>query len=285
MTVARNGPDPDTDWFVTRSTYDIQGNLIAITDALGRDGVPATATTWPSAAGGWTASTPAAATRSSTRSAPRSRAATARARSPWAPSTCCTGRSGCGRATTPPGRSRCGSASSTATAATPTSRPPNATRRGPTNLLGRPVAHYDEAGLVTVSDVDFKGNVLQTARRSIADAPILAIYRPGGRRTAGGSQPFQVDWQPAAGQTHAERAAELLEPTAYETTTSFDALNRIVRQCPAARRRRPRRQLRPAYNRAGALEQVRLDDTALRRAHRLRRQGPAHADRLRQRRA
>ena len=34
--VARNGPDPDTDWFVTRSTYDIQGNLLALTDALGR---------------------------------------------------------------------------------------------------------------------------------------------------------------------------------------------------------------------------------------------------------
>ena len=64
------------------------------------------------------------------------------------------------------------------------------------NLLGRPVAHYDEAGLVTVTDVDFKGNVLDTARQVIADAPILATYE---RAAADGWQvtPFHVDWQPA----------------------------------------------------------------------------------------
>jgi YD repeat-containing protein len=36
IAVARNGPDPAKDWFVTRSSYDIQGNLISVTDALGR---------------------------------------------------------------------------------------------------------------------------------------------------------------------------------------------------------------------------------------------------------
>src|SRR6185312_16730521 len=87
------------------------------------------------------------------------------------------------------------------------------------NLLGRPVAHYDEAGLVTVADVDFKGNVLDTGRRVIADTPILAVYQQAATH---GWQitPFQVDWQPAAGQTRAQRAAELLETTAYQTTTS-----------------------------------------------------------------
>src|SRR5207249_1248554 len=34
--VARNGPGPATDWYTTRSTYDIQGNLLTVTDALGR---------------------------------------------------------------------------------------------------------------------------------------------------------------------------------------------------------------------------------------------------------
>ncbi|MGH8072403.1 MAG: hypothetical protein ACRERE_45645 [Candidatus Entotheonellia bacterium] len=34
--VARNGPSPTTDWFTTRSTYDIRGNLLTVTDALGR---------------------------------------------------------------------------------------------------------------------------------------------------------------------------------------------------------------------------------------------------------
>ncbi|MGQ9869923.1 hypothetical protein [Leptodesmis sp.] len=35
-TVERNGPNPDTDWYHTRSTYDIRGNLLTVTDALGR---------------------------------------------------------------------------------------------------------------------------------------------------------------------------------------------------------------------------------------------------------
>src|SRR5262249_12224140 len=33
---ARNGADPVADWYTTRSTYDIQGNLQSLTDALGR---------------------------------------------------------------------------------------------------------------------------------------------------------------------------------------------------------------------------------------------------------
>ena len=35
-TVERNGPNPATDWYITRSTYDIRGNLLTVTDALGR---------------------------------------------------------------------------------------------------------------------------------------------------------------------------------------------------------------------------------------------------------
>jgi len=33
---ARNGTSPATDWYTTRSTYNIQGNLLTVTDALGR---------------------------------------------------------------------------------------------------------------------------------------------------------------------------------------------------------------------------------------------------------
>ena len=33
---ARNGQDPTKDWYTTQSSYDIQGNLISVTDALGR---------------------------------------------------------------------------------------------------------------------------------------------------------------------------------------------------------------------------------------------------------
>src|SRR5205085_3603763 len=35
--VERNGPTDLTDWFHTRSKYDIRGNLLTLTDALGRE--------------------------------------------------------------------------------------------------------------------------------------------------------------------------------------------------------------------------------------------------------
>ncbi len=126
------------------------------------------------------------------------------------------------------------------------------------NLLGQLHRHHDEAGLTTVTTVDFKGNVLDKSRRVIADAPILAVFK---QAPANGWQvkPFQVDWQPGPQQTLAGRESELLETTAYQTTSSVDALNRIKRlQFPQDVEGR-RRELRPEYNRAGGLEQVWLD--------------------------
>ena len=151
------------------------------------------------------------------------------------------------------------------------------------NLLGQLHRHHDEAGLTTVAAVDFKGNVLDKSRRVIADAPILAVFD---QAPANGWQvtPFQVDWQPGPQQTLAEREGELLETTAYRTTSSVDALNRIKRLQFPQDVEGQRRELRPDYNRAGGLEQVLAGRHALCRAHRLRRQGPARAHRLRQRR-
>ncbi|NGN65282.1 hypothetical protein G5C51_15410 [Streptomyces sp. A7024] len=128
------------------------------------------------------------------------------------------------------------------------------------NLLGRPMRHHDEAGLVTVGAADFKGNVLESARRIIADAPILDTYR-----SAAGKDwqvvPFQVDWTPAPGQSRAARDAMLLEPDGYATTSAYDALDRVVRHVFPQDVEGRRRVLTPAYNRAGTLEQVRIDDT------------------------
>ena len=127
------------------------------------------------------------------------------------------------------------------------------------NLLGRPVANYDEAGLVTTAAVDFKGNVLESVRRVIADAPILATYeaaRTNGWRVI----PFQVEWTPGPGRTQADRDTELLEPAGYATTTSYDALNRVARHVLPTDVEGRRRELRPTYNRGGGLQQMRLDD-------------------------
>ncbi|MGI5461011.1 SpvB/TcaC N-terminal domain-containing protein [Streptomyces sp. CA-249302] len=130
------------------------------------------------------------------------------------------------------------------------------------NLLGRVVRHHDEAGLATVTAIDFKGGVLESARRVIADAPILATYTSAaanGWRVA----PFQVDWTPAAGQDQAARDAVLLEPAGYLTTTRYDALGRVVSRLLPADVEGRRREVRPGYNRAGALEAVSLDGAVL----------------------
>jgi RHS repeat-associated protein len=127
------------------------------------------------------------------------------------------------------------------------------------NLLGQLVRHHDEAGLISVSSIDFKGNVLDKSRRVIADAPILAVFEQASAN-AWQVTPFQVDWEQQPGQSSTDRDTELLEDVSYQTTASYDALNRIKRMQFPQDVEGKRRELRPEYNRAGGLEQVWLDD-------------------------
>ena len=142
----------------------------------------------------------------------------------------------------------------------PDQSPPERAAMRDKNLLGQIHRHHDEAGLTTVAAVDFKGNVLDKSRRVIADAPILAVFNQA-PANAWRVTPFQVDWEPGPQQTLADREGELLETTAYQTTSSVDALNRIKRMHFPQDVEGQRRELRPEYNRAGGLEQVWLDDT------------------------
>jgi RHS repeat-associated protein len=132
------------------------------------------------------------------------------------------------------------------------------------NLLGALHRHYDEAGLVTLARYDFKGGVLERSRQVIADGPIIGVF------PAGGDQPpdwrvaaFRVDWEPPAGDTLEGHAARLLEPTVYATSMRYDALQRIdTLRCPAGTDGR-RRELRLGFNRAGALQRLGLDDATI----------------------
>jgi RHS repeat-associated protein len=257
--VARNGPDPDTDWFVTRSTYDIQGNPISLIDALGRE-----AFRYRSDLAGrrWRMDNIDAGRRDSVLDALGNPVESRDSKGAftigsfdilhrpirvWARDTAA------GPATL---RQRIDYGDG----GDPDQPASDRAAARAHNLLGRPVAHYDEAGLVTVTDVDFKGNILDSTRQIIAHAPILATYD---RAAADGWQvtPFRVDWQPAPGQTADERAAALLDPVSYRTTSRFDALGRLALQILPTDVEGRRRRLRPAYNRAGGLEQLWLDDT------------------------
>jgi RHS repeat-associated protein len=128
------------------------------------------------------------------------------------------------------------------------------------NLLGQLIRNHDEAGLTTIAAVDFKGNVLDKSRRIIADAPILEVFKQGpdnGRQIT----PFQVDWDPRPQKTLADRESELLEAAIYQTTASYDALNRVKRMQLPHDVKEKRGELHPVYNSAGGLEKVFLDKT------------------------
>ncbi|MEA2588449.1 MAG: hypothetical protein QOH66_1376, partial [Actinomycetota bacterium] len=259
VAVARNGADPNVDWYVTRSTYDIQGNLTGITNALRREAFryrfDLAKRRWrmDSIDGGRRDSVPDA-VGNSVEGRDSKGAVTLgafdvahRPIRVWA-------RDGASGVVTLRQRIEHGDAGG------PDQPAVEREAARAHNLLGRPVRHFDEAGLVTVSEVDFKGNVLDLSRRVIADAPILAVYEQAafnGWRVP----PFQVDWQLRPGQTRIEREAELLETTTYQTTTSFDALNRVTLQVLPLDVEGRRRELLPRYNRAGALEHMRLDGT------------------------
>ncbi|MEU5698084.1 SpvB/TcaC N-terminal domain-containing protein [Streptomyces aurantiacus] len=145
-------------------------------------------------------------------------------------------------------------------AGTPAQRPAERDGARGRNLLGRAVRHWDEAGHDGVEAVDFKGNVAQRTRKVIADAPLLAGYDQAAT-TGWQVRPFQVDWTPAPGQTQAQRDAQLLEPAGYVTSSQYDALSRLKRRFLPTDTEGKRHVLYPSYNRAGALEQVQLDGT------------------------
>jgi RHS repeat-associated protein len=244
VVLARNGPDPAA-WLATRSEYDIQGNLLSITDPLGRK---AFAYRYDLAGRRWRVDGIDVGRRDTVLDA-------------------------LGRSV----EARDGKGALTLAAFDASTRPTHLWARDDAaspvtlrqlieygddgdrtaarerNLLGRAARHHDEAGLVTVEQVDFKGNVLESTRRVIADAPILAAYD---RAAADGWRvvPFRVDWEQADGD------AELLEPTAYRTSTTYDALDRVTRRILPLDVEGRRREVRPTYNRAGRLDQIRLDD-------------------------
>jgi RHS repeat-associated protein len=111
------------------------------------------------------------------------------------------------------------------------------------NLLSRLHTHADEAGLVTFSAYDFKGNVLEKARTVIADSAIA-------NQVDAGASMFVVDWdQPPD-----------LEPSAHATTVRYDALDRVSETTLPVDADGERKRLTASYNHAGALQSIHLAD-------------------------
>jgi hypothetical protein len=125
------------------------------------------------------------------------------------------------------------------------------------NLLGRIYRHYDEAGLPTHEAYDFKGNLLEKVRQVINDASILSVFPPPPPTWQ--VQAFRVNWQPSVGSTLDLHPNSFLDAGAYRTSIRYDALNRVKVMRYPQDIEETRKELRPQYNRAGALEKVALE--------------------------
>ncbi len=126
------------------------------------------------------------------------------------------------------------------------------------NLLGQLLEHYDEAGRVQVARYDFKGNLLEKTRQVVSDDAILAVF-DGAAANQWQVPAFRVDWQPPDGLTLEVHAATLLDPRPYTTTMRYDALNRATEVIYPEDVTGQRPVLIPGYNRAGGLERVMLN--------------------------
>jgi RHS repeat-associated protein len=227
--IARNGAEPAKDWVLTRSNFDTRGNILVATDALGRQALVHhhdllnRSMAIESIDAGWRTSVLDAfgnliEYRDSKGSLSlRIYDMLGRPREVWA-------RNQAGDALTLRERLAYGDDGPRAAART-------------LNALGRPVKHYDEAGLLEMLQYDIKGNLLEKSRRTVRDSALASGWL--------------ANWDAA-------NADDALEITSYRTSSRYDALNRLTDVTLPQDVDGERKRLVPRYNRAGALEAVRF---------------------------
>lgn len=112
------------------------------------------------------------------------------------------------------------------------------------NIKGVPYQSYDEAGLVTVSLCDFKGNII-TKQRQVVDSATL-------KAELDNYNTFVIDWT---------GLPSILDSFVFESDMTYDALNRITQLTLPNDVANNRKVITPQYNKAGALHQVSYDGT------------------------
>jgi RHS repeat-associated protein len=125
------------------------------------------------------------------------------------------------------------------------------------NLLGRPYHTYDEAGRAETTSYDLDGNLLEETRRVLATS-VLMSAAPGPAGDWANAY-YQADWQPAHGQTLAQHADPVLDTTAYTISTTYDALARPTLITAPLAVNGTRKTLHPSYSRAGTLTALTVD--------------------------
>ena len=113
------------------------------------------------------------------------------------------------------------------------------------NLLSALYEHYDEAGRLRIPGYDFKGNALAQVRQVLANQEFLTVMGVPNMTH------YQVDWDITDRDS-------LLDAKLFRIDRTFDALNRAQSILYPEDADGERKEALPIYNRAGALEQVKL---------------------------
>jgi len=114
------------------------------------------------------------------------------------------------------------------------------------NLRTRVCQGYDGAGVLEHVQVDFKGNLLESARRLTKPAPVAGA--------PANWDPYRPDWTLLDGLPSVaaiDVTANPLLDSPHRITASYDALNRVV-----SRTTPDNSETRPSYNEANLLEKV-----------------------------
>jgi len=124
------------------------------------------------------------------------------------------------------------------------------------NGVGRLRYQYDEAGRLTFESYDYKGNPVDS-RRSVFQYNVIAADLKSGTPTYA---TYQVDWDPPSGTSFATHVANTIETSVLRITkVTYDALNRPVNhQYPRAQGNGVTTSASFTYNRAGLLKTVKI---------------------------
>lgn len=252
--IERNGPNPETDWFNTRTTYDIRGNLLTVTDARHRVMLRQVVDLTHSDQGAkvlrhrsMDAGTEQVIFNGLGQAIEQRDSKGARVLVRYDALNRLTHR---------------WARDSQISPITLRERLEYIDDPGPEhqaqNRVGTLHRHYDEAGIVVCESYDFKGNPLEKVRQVLSHQPLVDRFATGAEQNWE-IMPYSVDWQPPEGTSFADHAQTLLEPGEYRTAMTYDALNRVQQMKYPEDVTGQRKTLVPAYNRAGTLERVTLD--------------------------
>lgn len=112
------------------------------------------------------------------------------------------------------------------------------------NLNGQLWQQYDESGKIESVTFDFKGNLLSKKQQVISNAVL--------KTALDNYETYLVDWT---------GLPNILGTQVFETSSEFDALNRVTQITLPENVNSERKEITPTYNRAGALEKVSYDGT------------------------